>query len=59
MIQKDGLRCHRPRIGCHARIANGFLAVMVMALYVNSQEVRILYQYPTLLLLICPMLLYW
>ena len=40
-------------------IASGFLAVLVMALYVNSQEVRALYKYPTLLLLVCPLLLYW
>lgn len=40
-------------------IANGFLSVMVMALYVNSQEVRALYQNQKLLLLICPLLLYW
>jgi len=33
--------------------------VLVLALYVNSQEVRILYRHPTLLLLICPLLLYW
>ncbi len=30
-----------------------------MALYVNSQEVRVLYQNPMLLLLICPLLLFW
>jgi 4-hydroxybenzoate polyprenyltransferase/phosphoserine phosphatase len=40
-------------------IASGFLAVLVMALYVNSQEVRVLYRYPTLLLMMCPLLLYW
>lgn len=40
-------------------IASGFLAVVVMALYVNSQEVRVLYRYPTLLLMMCPLLLYW
>ena len=40
-------------------IANGFLAVLVVALYVNSVEVKILYRYPILLLLMCPMLLYW
>jgi hypothetical protein len=40
-------------------IASGFMAVLVMALYVNSQEVRILYQHNTVLLLMCPLLLYW
>ncbi len=38
---------------------SGYLAVLVLALYVNSQEVRLLYQHPTVLLLICPLLLYW
>ncbi len=42
-------------LGC----SSGYLAVLVLALYVNSQEVRVLYQTPTLLLLICPLLLYW
>jgi 4-hydroxybenzoate polyprenyltransferase/phosphoserine phosphatase len=47
-------------------IANGFLAVLVMALYVNSPDAQIdrvtgknLYQHPMLLLLVCPMLLFW
>jgi 4-hydroxybenzoate polyprenyltransferase len=42
-------------LGC----CSAFLAVLVLALYVNSQEVRILYRHPNLLLLICPLLLYW
>jgi 4-hydroxybenzoate polyprenyltransferase len=42
-------------------IANGFLAVLVMALYVNSPEVQNekLYENAKLLLLICPLLLFW
>jgi 4-hydroxybenzoate polyprenyltransferase/phosphoserine phosphatase len=40
-------------------IASGFLAVLVMALYVNSPEVTKLYQYPIVLLLVCPLLLFW
>jgi len=46
-------------------IASGFLSVLVMALYVNSdQAVKNdqgvpLYNHPTLLLLMCPLLLYW
>jgi 4-hydroxybenzoate polyprenyltransferase/phosphoserine phosphatase len=39
--------------------ACGCLAVLVMALYVNSQEVVRLYRRPMLLLLICPLLLFW
>jgi len=37
----------------------GYLAALVLALYVNSQQVVILYEHPNLLLLICPLLLYW
>ncbi|MDB6020457.1 MAG: UbiA prenyltransferase [Pedosphaera sp.] len=40
-------------------IASGFIAVLVMALYVNSEQVQVLYKYPELLLLMCPLLLYW
>ena len=39
--------------------ASGYLSALVLALYVNSSEVRVLYQHPTLLLLVCPLLLYW
>jgi 4-hydroxybenzoate polyprenyltransferase len=38
---------------------SGYLAVLVLALYVNSQQVIVLYRRPMLLLLICPLLLYW
>jgi 4-hydroxybenzoate polyprenyltransferase len=38
---------------------SGYLAALVLALYVNSQQVVILYPHPNLLLLICPLLLYW
>lgn len=39
--------------------ASGMTAVLVMALYVSSEQVRLLYRQPLLLLLICPLLLYW
>jgi 4-hydroxybenzoate polyprenyltransferase/phosphoserine phosphatase len=39
--------------------ASGYIAVLVLALYVNSDKVRILYTHPTVLLLICPLMLYW
>jgi 4-hydroxybenzoate polyprenyltransferase len=38
---------------------SGYLAALVLALYVNSQQVVALYQHPNLLLLLCPLLLYW
>jgi hypothetical protein len=31
----------------------------VLALYVNSPQVQLLYKHPVLLLLVCPLLLYW
>lgn len=39
--------------------AAGYSAVTVLALYINSPDVRSLYDTPTLLWLICPILLYW
>lgn len=38
---------------------SGWLAALVLALYVNGQEVRALYAHPTLLLFVCPLLLFW
>jgi 4-hydroxybenzoate polyprenyltransferase/phosphoserine phosphatase len=37
----------------------GFMAVLVLALYANSKEVNDLYKRPMILLLVCPLLLYW
>jgi 4-hydroxybenzoate polyprenyltransferase len=42
-------------LGCAA----GFIAVLVMALYINSNIVIELYSHPKLLWLLCPLLLYW
>jgi len=38
---------------------NGYLAVLVFALYINSETVSVLYSSPYILSLICPVLLYW
>jgi 4-hydroxybenzoate polyprenyltransferase len=38
---------------------SGYLAALVLALYADSQQVVVLYEYPKILLLICPLLLYW
>lgn len=40
-------------------IGSGLLAALVLALYVNSEQVLKLYHHPLLLLLLCPLLLYW
>jgi 4-hydroxybenzoate polyprenyltransferase len=40
-------------------MSSGYLSVLVLALYVNGQEVHLLYHRPLVLLLICPVLFYW
>ena len=40
-------------------VASGMISVLVLVLYVMSPEVRLLYRHPTLLLLLCPLFLYW
>jgi 4-hydroxybenzoate polyprenyltransferase len=39
--------------------ASGYIAVLVLALYVNSDHVAAAYHHPHNLWLICPLLLYW
>ena len=39
--------------------ASGYLSVLVLALYINSEEVVVLYRNPLLLWLVCPLLLFW
>ena len=39
--------------------ASGYLSVLVLALYLNSEQVVSLYRRPTLRWLVCPLLLYW
>jgi 4-hydroxybenzoate polyprenyltransferase/phosphoserine phosphatase len=39
--------------------SSGYMAVMVMALYVNGNEMRALYRHPTALWALCPILLFW
>ncbi len=38
---------------------SGWLAVLVLSLYINSDDVRLLYRHHLRLLLACPLLLYW
>lgn len=38
---------------------SGYLAVLVLALYISSPEVELLYKTPEALWLLCPLLLYW
>jgi len=39
--------------------ASGYVAVLVMALYLNSPEVSVLYSKPQILWCVCPLLAYW
>jgi len=39
--------------------ASGYLAVLVLALYINSPQVRDLYSRPKILTVLCPILLFW
>ena len=39
--------------------ASGYLSVLVLALYINSEQVVALYSRPLLVWLVCPLLLYW
>jgi hypothetical protein len=38
---------------------SGYLAVLVLALYINSTASELLYRRPQVLWLLCPLLLYW
>jgi 4-hydroxybenzoate polyprenyltransferase/phosphoserine phosphatase len=40
-------------------VASGFMAVLVSALYINSDKVMVLYHHPDFLWLVSPILLYW
>jgi len=39
--------------------AGGYVAVLVLALYINSPEIQLLYRRPQGLWLLCPILIYW
>jgi len=39
--------------------AAGYCAVLVLALYINSDDVRVNYAHPQAIWLLCPLLLYW
>jgi len=40
-------------------VSSGAVAVLVVALYADSEAVQSIYAYPRLLLLLCPIFLYW
>ena len=40
-------------------IASGYMSVLVLALYIHSKDVRMLYSHPQMIWLLCPIFLYW
>ncbi len=40
-------------------IASGFSSLIILALYINSEQIVVLYKQPALILLTIPILLYW
>ncbi len=40
-------------------VASGLVSILVLALYINGDEVRALYREPQLLWFVCPVVLYW
>jgi 4-hydroxybenzoate polyprenyltransferase len=40
-------------------IVSGYLAVMVLALYIDSDTVQLMYKTPVAMWLLCPIMLYW
>ncbi len=67
----DGIRSGRSKMAGRAyeaddlpivsamAIASGYAAVLVLALYVDSDAVKVLYRSPLILWAACPILLYW
>jgi 4-hydroxybenzoate polyprenyltransferase len=40
-------------------VGSSFAAVVILSLYIQSQDVRVLYRSPEWLLFLCPIVLYW
>ena len=40
-------------------VSTGFISIMIVALYINSEKVQTLYANPMILWLLCPVLMYW
>ena len=43
----------------HFGIASGYVAALILALYINGNTVASLYRFPEALWLLCPLFLYW
>jgi len=40
-------------------VSTGFISIMIVALYINSEKVQTMYANPMILWLLCPVLMYW
>lgn len=58
-IKGRGYRAEDLELICMLGVAAGFMAALVMALYVTSESVSLLYGTPMLLWALCPLVLYW
>jgi 4-hydroxybenzoate polyprenyltransferase len=58
-ISSRGYKYTDRAIIANAGLTNGYLAVLVLALYINDETSHVLYHSPIFLWLICPLLLYW
>ena len=43
----------------HAGISSAMISILVLALYMNSNEVKILYHNPLILWILCPIFMIW
>ena len=70
MVELDGMSMHSAIPGREYRredlqiliaqgTASGYSAVLVLALYIDSDAVRRQYNHPEIIWLVCPLLLYW
>jgi 4-hydroxybenzoate polyprenyltransferase len=39
--------------------ASGYISILVLALYVNSPDIAVLYKHPKVVWMLCPIMLYW
>ncbi len=39
--------------------SSGYISILVLALYVNSPDIAVLYSHPKMVWLLCPVMLYW
>jgi len=58
-LRGRGYRIEDIDLVCSFGIAAGYLAVLVLALYIQDNRTSLLYRHPQLIWLACPILLFW